>query len=250
MTSKQVNRYRMYCNTEAAYQYCWNESLPTACPNNSSHVIDTDTINILDTVSSNAVEIVQQVGTGNNYACQSFCFDVPANSTVVKDFSWPFPVSISTMHFTSDSSQVGDHITGTISPNTVIGTLTKNLDASGTILSLCPETMQNAVIGTLATLSDGSNTVDCGAFYNLDKQNNTLCIGNPPGVPFLASSPTQVMLSFQNISLEVGQPSCYTFGSQQLKGAAMPPNTIMRITYINQSGTVTKRFRGWGELAY
>ena len=249
MTAKQVDRYRLFCKTENAYQYAWTDCLPTACPNNNSHTIDNSTVSIVDSISSAAVEVVQQTGTGGNYTCQSFCFDVPANSTVTQQYSWPYPVSISTMHFTSDTTQVGDYILGQIAPHTVVGSLTADLSTTGTVLSVSPSVAQTAVTGTLATVTDGTNTVNLGNFYNIDAINNTVSIQNPPQIPFTAASPTLVMMTFQNISLEIGQPELYSFGSQQLKGASMPANTVMQISYTN-SGQAPKRFRCWGELGY
>ncbi len=179
MTAKQVDRYRLFCKTENAYQYAWTDCLPTACPNNNTHTIDNSTVSIVDSISSAAVEVVQQTGTGGNYTCQSFCFDVPANSTVTQQYSWPYPVSISTMHFTSDTTQVGDYILGQIAPHTVLGTLTADLSTTGTVLSVSPSVAQNAVTGTLATVTDGTNTVNLGNFYNIDAVNNTVSVQNP-----------------------------------------------------------------------
>lgn len=42
-----VNKYRLWCNDESAWVYQWNESEPTACPNNTSHTLDTDKTSIV-----------------------------------------------------------------------------------------------------------------------------------------------------------------------------------------------------------
>lgn len=44
-----VNRYRLYCNTESNYVFAWGESNPTTCPNNPLHDIDLQSLTILDT---------------------------------------------------------------------------------------------------------------------------------------------------------------------------------------------------------
>ena len=43
-----VNRYRIWCQTEAAYVYVWAESEPTLCPTDSGHTIDADSIAIVE----------------------------------------------------------------------------------------------------------------------------------------------------------------------------------------------------------
>jgi hypothetical protein len=45
-----VNKYRIYCNTEATHVYEWAESEPTDCPNNVGHSIDSSKTTIVDTI--------------------------------------------------------------------------------------------------------------------------------------------------------------------------------------------------------
>lgn len=52
-----VNQYRYYCTTEGTFVYKWDTNIPTTCPNNNTHTIDTDSITIVDTVKSNQVEV-------------------------------------------------------------------------------------------------------------------------------------------------------------------------------------------------
>lgn len=50
-----INKYRIYCVTEATYVYGWYESEPTTCPNNTGHTITgtaTAIVDILDTVGN------------------------------------------------------------------------------------------------------------------------------------------------------------------------------------------------------
>ena len=59
----EVNYYRYYCQTESNYVYKWDTSVPTTCPNNVGHVIDSNTITIIDSVSTNQVEVVNDLRT-------------------------------------------------------------------------------------------------------------------------------------------------------------------------------------------
>ena len=36
------NKYRVWCDTEQDYAYVWADSLPTECPNDAGHTIDSD----------------------------------------------------------------------------------------------------------------------------------------------------------------------------------------------------------------
>jgi hypothetical protein len=44
--SKSVNKYRIFCNTENKYTYRWDDAVPTKCPIDGAHTIDTNTISI------------------------------------------------------------------------------------------------------------------------------------------------------------------------------------------------------------
>lgn len=55
--NKIVNQYRYYCITESNFVYKWDTNIPTTCPNNATHTIDTDSMTIVDTVKSNQVEV-------------------------------------------------------------------------------------------------------------------------------------------------------------------------------------------------
>jgi hypothetical protein len=57
LSNLTVNRYRLYCNTESAYVYTWNTTVPTVCPNNNTHSIDTTTITVIDSASNSNVNL-------------------------------------------------------------------------------------------------------------------------------------------------------------------------------------------------
>lgn len=38
--NRDVNEYRVFCNTENKYVYTWSDRAPVSCPNNGSHTID------------------------------------------------------------------------------------------------------------------------------------------------------------------------------------------------------------------
>lgn len=48
-----VNRYRLFCQTESTYVYTWATSIPSTCPNNNQHTIDSNSIVQVDSVSEN-----------------------------------------------------------------------------------------------------------------------------------------------------------------------------------------------------
>jgi hypothetical protein len=59
----EVHYYRYYCQTESNFVYKWDTSAPSTCPNNQHHTIDSNSITIIDTVSTSQVELVDAVKT-------------------------------------------------------------------------------------------------------------------------------------------------------------------------------------------
>lgn len=53
----EVNYYRYYCQTESNYVFKWDTTVPSKCPNNNSHSIDSNSTTIIDTVSTTQVSI-------------------------------------------------------------------------------------------------------------------------------------------------------------------------------------------------
>lgn len=59
----EVHYYRYYCQTESNFVYKWDTSSPLTCPNDHNHVIDSNSITIIDTVSTSQVEVIDAVKT-------------------------------------------------------------------------------------------------------------------------------------------------------------------------------------------
>lgn len=66
MTSRQVNKYRFFCNTEQTYKYVWDEVPPTSCPTSNIHDIDLTSLTIVDNVAETATS-VRGTFLGSNY---------------------------------------------------------------------------------------------------------------------------------------------------------------------------------------
>lgn len=57
MASQTLNKYRIWCVTEQIFVYIWGDVLPTKCPNNESHEIDSEQIGTVDRLSKNDVNV-------------------------------------------------------------------------------------------------------------------------------------------------------------------------------------------------
>lgn len=46
-----INKYRLYCNTSAQWEYLFSTTTPTSCPINAGHTINTNSIQIIDNIT-------------------------------------------------------------------------------------------------------------------------------------------------------------------------------------------------------
>lgn len=50
-----VNKYQIYCQTEALWVTTWNTTPPTVCPNNPGHTVTLSSVSIVDSLSSSDI---------------------------------------------------------------------------------------------------------------------------------------------------------------------------------------------------
>jgi hypothetical protein len=234
MTSKAVNKFRIFCSTEAAYVYTWDDSVPTTCPHNNTHTIDADTIAIIDSVHSNAISVVQETGvTGGNYCCKSGALQVGTLSQASQDISWPFPISVACVGFTAGAQNVGDAVLSEVAPDTAIGVLTADAAPGGTVLSVSSTAVQYGVVGTWVAITDGATTQALGRILALDPVAGAMTVEAAPTAAMSAASPTYVQMTYRNIDVHIPAPGSYVFGARSLRASYIPANTTIRISYTN-----------------
>jgi hypothetical protein len=249
---RTINKYRCLCITENTSVYTWGEVAPTVCPNNNTHSIDNSTVTIVDSVNDNSVTILQDKGlTGGNFRCETCKAVVKPNSTESFDFSWPFDMSVATVHFVTNAQHIGDEITSIIAPNTIVGYITQDASIGNTLIHVSPTVIQFLNIGYLIKLFDGINVSSLGYVVAKDPVNYTITTTIGSTNDFSASFPTYVMIEISNIhSFEIGDPNKYDIGQSVIGSGLIPANTVMRLQYKNKSKTDAKAFIFYFEYFY
>ncbi len=252
MTSKTIHKYRTFCLTENTLVYSWGETPPITCPNNDTHTIDTNSISIVDSVSSKKINISQDNGlTGGNFRAETIKAVIKPNTTEIFDFSWPFDMSVHTVHFVTNAQHIGDKFSCIIAPNTIIGVITNNVNVGDTTFHVSPTVLQYANMGYIISLFDGANKSIVGYVISKDLVNSTITCHDPSTNVFSASSPTYVMLEIRNIyEFEIGDPNKYDIGQSLIQSGLIPANTIVRLEYKNNSKTDAKSFIFYFEYFY
>lgn len=240
--SKAVSKYRIYCTTEQGYTYTWSDVLPTTCPNNNQHSIDSATITIIDTVSTNAVQIIQEsTPTGGHYRAESKKITVSANSTQYFDYSWPYQLSVLTVKMYTSPENENDIVNSFIAPYTVIGVLTDSAAEDDTILHVNSTVTDNIQKGYRVYLFNGVTSTPVGECITIDKVAGTITLDTQLAGPHVSG--TYVQMSINNITdFVLKGNTVYSLAEKTIGGSSIPANTVVRVEYTNNGNEATDFF--------
>lgn len=246
-----IYKYRVYCTTDSKYEYVWAETEPTACPVNTAHTIDTNTITIVDTRDENITTIQEEsTPTGGNFRAIGKSLDILANETKIDDNVWDYNISALAIGFNSDTDNQGDNIELIVGPDTVIGAITSNVSISDTVINVSSTVLDHAMVGFRINLFDGVNTEDLGEIISIDETNKTLTFSGGSSQAFSAASPTYVRMSVYVVqNFVIGKPGPWEVGQSKIGGSFVPAGTIIRIIYYNNTASA-KNFTAQLEYLY
>jgi len=237
-----VNLYRLFCFTENTLVTVWNETTPTACPNNNTHTIDTNSITIIDSVSEDQVLIDN--GIPGRFQMCTMVFNVPAGNTgdvYTEDVSFPFDMDLLMATFYLGPEMVGDTFSVIVAPNTTISVLAAAGTAGDTTLILDPSVFSAGLIikGIYISISDGTTTQGLGRVIAYDSTNYTITVENALNQNYALGS--QIMMSIHLVDNFRVTESGYRvkIGNKGFNSSRIPANTIIRFAYMN-SGTSAK----------
>lgn len=249
MSSRTINNYRLFCNTENTYVSVWNTDLPSVCPHNNQDHIDTNSITIVDTINSNSVNITQSNGDVNdNYRTESRNIFIPAGQTVTTDISYPLNISVLTINWTTTSDNTGDLLDCYVAPNTTIGVITQNVSQGDTTLHVSPTVIKNIQKGYEVNLTNGVQSINLGECKAIDLSTNTITCTIPVNNSMNAGS--YVRMTIHNVKhWVIGPPDSTRLANKHLQSSYLPAGIVIRIVYQNNTN-VDKYFFNFIEFLY
>ena len=235
-----IYNYRLYCIEEATFVYQWSSNIPTICPNvHTDRTIDTAQTVIVGNITPNTVIASQDVL--KNFQHYTVPMNVPSmtpGDVYTQDFSWPMKTQIWKTELYTLPEHIGDTLTLTIAPNTIVGVLTLPALIGATILTVSSTAVTNQLIanGIEITLDDGVTKFCAGRITAFDTSLYTITVENALTSNFLTG--TFVELNYKVVSNTVlHRPnSVYRIGEKGLKGRIVPANTVIRGYYKNVDG--------------
>lgn len=151
--STTVNKYRVFCTTDAKFEYIWAETEPTTCPTNTTHTINSTKTSIVDTSDSSVVTVKEEsTSTGGHFSCETFKVTAEANSTGTYSTSWPIPISALVITFVTAESHRGNFVDVVLGKNTIIGAIAASVSPASAW------TAQNYTVGQRVTYTDTIGT--------------------------------------------------------------------------------------------
>lgn len=235
-------KYSFNCTTESLEKSVWraeDEAVPSKCPDDTSHTIDTNSIRITQKVSDNLVQVQEEsTPTGGHFKSISKSIDILANETKFDDNVWDFNISALEIEFISTADNQGDNLELIVGQNTVVGVITSDVSVSDNVINASQTVIDNIFVGSKVNLFDGVNTEDLGYVIAVDKDNKTITTKNSSTQAFSMATPTYIRMSVYVIeNYVIGPAGRHTIGGSKIGGSFIPKNTIVRIVYQNNSGS-------------
>ncbi len=233
-------QYRIWCETENMYTYVWSESLPTVCPNDTTHVISASTITIVGKMETPMVTIQNDIP--GSYQSSTVRIDVPSGATgsiYIQDISFPYDIYIWTTEFVSDASMIGDEFNIIASPNTTIGVITAPALIGATTLNVSSTIFTSGYVtrGVDISISDGTNTQILGRVTDIDAVNQTITIENALISGYNAGS--FVLLNVYVVRNQyIGAANkTYLYGKKGFSARKLEKDQVFEFVYKNNTGT-------------
>ncbi len=147
-----LHKYRLRCTTDDVYEYVWGEegaAVPTLCPTNSAHTVDSSATTIVGSKFDNEVAVIEEPGlqTGKHFQTTSYELALTNSIAVYSmQISWPMPVSLLSAHWRTDAAHTDDIGQFIVASGTTIGVLTADTSGVAT-LDVDQDVINNTAIG-------------------------------------------------------------------------------------------------------
>lgn len=240
MTTAVCN-YKLWCATDSKWEYVWSTIVPTACPTNAVHTIDTDSIVVIEEVNATEIRVNEEsTKTGGHFCVRGFNWTIPGSvGTYTFDESWPYPISFLAFKLQPETEHIGDVVSITIAPNTTVGAITSAVTAGDTTFNVSSTVLDYIKLGYCPHLYDGINTNNLGYVIAIDTVNSTVTTTVAAANNFAAETPTHFQMSVPTVQgfIVNSVNAFFPMGESKIGGSYLPANTVARVSITNTNGT-------------
>lgn len=239
MSSSDWIKYRIYCDTEAAWKEVIVDAtapLPSTCPTNTSHTVNASSVDEIARKSDLEFSVKEE-GTHTNGYFHTYGETIIAdcNTTTVTTVSKPWARSVLAIYFVTSEEHRGDIISLHTAPDTTVGVVTSAVTGGDTVLHVNSTVLDYVVPGFLLALYDGVNLDRLGHVNSVDKNAATVTVETAAVHSFSAYT-TAVLFSVEIVKdMRISGPWEVAVGDSKIGGAYVPGNRNIRIFYTNRS---------------
>ena len=231
MANSLIYKWTLFCITEACNVLATQKNIPTVCPNNSAHTIQTTgmTYEIEEGVSA----LLDPTKNQGYYSAKGINFSCGANTTTTYDFSIPYDIILLSGTVLSEDFNQGDNLTILMTPDLPVGGVTANANIGDTIINISPTAVTYFCKGMCVQFGDAVNYI----ITNINIVNSTMSLSTPLTSAYPAGSVT-----YRNIRLldniTLSSSSNLMLGTQNPSHTYVPANYIFRFLYTNNTSVV------------
>lgn len=260
MPNITLKNFQYFCQTENDLIMEWREEdwgEPTICKNDNTHTILSNSIRIASggVMKPDVKEIKEEsVPTGGHFQAFTVVLNAAANTTTIVDNSWKFDTSTLAVYYVSTAEHEDDEIEVIIGPDTKVGYITTDITSSENVIPVDSNSLNYLKIGYFVKLStatiaadlDTSTTDELGEIIDIDHDNSTITVDIPTTNSFLGLSgqtpQTYIYMSVKMVKdYVIGPPWEYVLGESKIGASYLPKNTVVRISYKNNSPSTAKK---------
>ncbi|PCJ29227.1 MAG: hypothetical protein COA94_02090 [Rickettsiales bacterium] len=256
-TERKLTKYTVFCETEKSWVSTgYLEEVPTVCPNNNLHKIET--VTILDTVDTSLTKVVEDTsGTQGYFKISGFSFDVDAGVGVITDHHiiFNYPIKVYNLMVLPKSNNIGDSLSvsikdvhvGLLVGDAGKGVISADVSVGDSVIGVDDITLGVVKLGFLVKLGDPTKE-NLGECISIDKDNKTITVSNNTSATY--STGDKILITIVKINnVEISTNDVLVFGAGKLGGMLVPTKTTMTVQYTNTS-TEAKRVVGFFEHDY
>lgn len=250
-----VSLYSYFCMTENVQKVEWLDSGPPIhCRDDPDGTLghQISDIFVKDMINNSSVYIQGKTfdaSTGGNYSLRGGSTAITSNAQTIQNIEFNIPMSIYGMYFQTGPEHYGDNIDIIYRPQTIVGTITNNVNINDTTFYIDSNVLNSVQLGLYFILTDGISYFDeIGMIINIDRNQSTI-------------STDQAAVKTYNSGINVGinayivrgYPLLLPYMHKICRGVSgsklMEQGSVMQLRYNNSTG-VAKTFSYSYECIY
>jgi len=223
-------------------------SLPTTCPNNFNHEINSAGIIMIDKQGLHNAKINQDSGIVNNghFRVDPYLINIKSDDITQYDISYTYNIETFSIFLHVSNDNLGDELNIVSHPNQEVGYLVEDIKTN--VLFLTVNSIQFLNPGFLLSISDGENINDLGEIISIDNEKNIIGFTIPTINNF--SSGSKILITICRVKNFIfNKVANFQLGLSRLGSSGLKAGNIVRIIYKNNSNT-EKTFSVSAEIQY